>query len=162
MHVFERKGRAHTVYSQMNDRVTEEVMKNHDQKKNEIKSKATKKYRRELGEKPGFFSFWSFVFTPFSRDFANSYPAVPPSWVYPLLVPLRLSSPPVFLVSAITLSPTSLSHSLSFSLSSAEHALHFPLILCLSPSSVHSSDSSTLISTFSVQTRFTKMFPSIS
>lgn len=70
------KGRVHTVYSQMNERVTGEVMKNHVKRQ---KSKATREREREFEEKASFFSFWSFVFSPFSRDFANSYPAVPPS-----------------------------------------------------------------------------------
>lgn len=70
------KGHVHTVYSQMKERVTREVMKNHVKK---TKSEANRDCVTELEEKSGFFSFWSFVFSPFSRDFVNSYPAVPPS-----------------------------------------------------------------------------------
>lgn len=70
------KGHVHTVYSQMSERMTGEVMKNHFKKQ---KREATSNCESEFAVKSSFCFFWSFVFSPFSRDFANSYPAVPPS-----------------------------------------------------------------------------------
>lgn len=70
--IWDRKKRhVHTVYSQMNERV---------RKKNQSrKQKSEAATESEFGEKSSFVSFLSFVFSPFSRDFVNSYPAVPPS-----------------------------------------------------------------------------------
>lgn len=76
MHVWKGKGHVHTVYSQMNERMTGEVMKNHVKKQ---KSRASRKCECEFGEKSSFVSFWSYVFSPFSRKFDNSYPSIPPS-----------------------------------------------------------------------------------
>lgn len=69
MHVWKGKGHVHTVYSQMNEWVTVKKQK----------SEASRKCEYDFEEKSSFISFWSFGFSPFSRDFDNSYPSVPPS-----------------------------------------------------------------------------------
>lgn len=73
-----------------------------------------------------FFSFFPRFcqFLSSRPSFLSLSPTGPPAPLFPLLF---------FLACAGTLSPTSLSLSLSFSLSPADHALHFPLILCLCP-----------------------------
>lgn len=56
---------------------------------------------------------------------------IPPSYTsIPFCSPYPSLPPPVFLTSAGTLSPTALSPVLFFSHSTADHAFHFPLILC--------------------------------
>lgn len=56
----------HTVYSQKNERMTGEVMKNHIKKQ---KSKASRKCGHEFGEKSSFISFWSFGFSAYFPRF---------------------------------------------------------------------------------------------
>lgn len=98
----------HIVYSQMNERMIGELillLKNVI--KNILKSKAITK--SDFREKSTLSSS-SFCFFSISRDFANSYPVVPPSYKsIPYWSPFSSLPPPVFLASAGTLPPAALS-----------------------------------------------------
>lgn len=128
------KGRVRTVYSQMNERVTGEVMKNHV-KKRKSKSASQSLTRSPVSSHSGVLFFLLF-------------PAILPIPIQPSLLPKSIPywspfsslPPPVFLASAGTLSPTSLSLSVFLAFSRRPCSPFSPHSLPLSPSSVHSSD----------------------
>lgn len=114
----------------------------------------------------------SAFFLLFPAIFANSYPVIPPSYKsVPYWSPCSSLPPPVFLASAGTLPPAARSLALSlspilslpYSLSTGDHALHFPLILCFCPffrlSTNHSvASSSTASSHFRMPARQKKVY----
>lgn len=69
VHIWESRGYVHTVYSQMNERVTGEVIKKEKKKsrkkKNQKKNQKIKGDPKVFGATSRFFSFWSFDFSPF-------------------------------------------------------------------------------------------------
>lgn len=111
------------------------MIKNDEKVKVQKSTNANRKHQPTFGDESSSFSFsLSLFFPPFSRDFGNSYTAVPPSFSHPYGSPFSLS--PVFLAGAGTFSPTSLSLSPSFALPQnmlSIFSLFFPAVPFICP-----------------------------
>lgn len=135
MHVWESRGHVRTVYSQMNERVTGEVIKNHVKKnKNQRRPQSVSLERSPDSSHSGvlfFLLFPAILLIPIQSSLLpiSLSPTGPPSRLFPLL--FFLPVPVLFLL------PLSLSFSVFLTFYRRPCSPFSPHSLPLSPSSVH-------------------------